>query len=138
MRVLFQYAIASGYNVALAALSNWESLTAGGRRFYAPRMYGSFNPGIYRVRGDGTIYIAGFGSCVWMMDILRYAQYRLLQTSYCSSGYSGLVTIYTQTDVPGTYARYNAVMTLPKHSESTPNDFIFEHAPIHFTRLEAL
>lgn len=138
MRVLFLYAIAAGYNVALAGLSNWESLSAGGRRFYPPKMYGTFDPGIYRVRGDGTLYIAGFGSCTWLMDTLYYAQYRLLQTAYCNSGYSGKVTIYTQTDTPGTYARYNAVMTLKKHSESQTNFKVFEKEPIAFTRLEAL
>ncbi len=138
MRAQYQYAIASGYNVALAGLANWESLLAGGRYFYPPQGFGSFNPGIYRVRGDGTLYIAGFGEIEWVMRYFLYAQHRLLMTSYCNTGYSGKVTIYTKTDNASAYARYNAVMVLPKLSESQTNFKILENYKIRFTRMEAL
>lgn len=138
MRPLSQYAIASGYNVPLDALTNWETLTAGGRRFYAPQAFGSFDPGIYRIRGDGTLYIAGFGSLTWTMRYFLYAQHRYLMTAYCTGGYSGKVTIYTKTSNAAAYERYNAVMILPKLSESQPNFAILENYQIKFTRLEAL
>ena len=94
-----KHAIGVGYGVALASLTNWENLSASGLFFPGVRSWGNYRAGIARVRQDGTTYIAGSPSTAWD-TLLWHVQYRYIQTTYCNSGFSGKVTIYTITNTP--------------------------------------
>lgn len=135
----YSYRLGVGHSVALGSLTNIETITpTGGTRFYPPDCYGSYNPGVAKVRTDGQLYFAGFPSVQWRFRRLTWVQHRYLMTTYCSSGYSGKVTIYTTTDNPNTYARYNAIMVLPKLSDSQKNFTIFADYVITFIKMVAL
>lgn len=133
----YDYRLEAGYNVALASLVNIETIAVAGRRFTAPKALGSFDPGIYRVRTDGTLYLAGYPSQHWFFAVITFAQYNYLRTTYCASGFSGKVTVYTR---PGTeaYARYNAILRLPKPSEHEDAFFAFKKHGALLTRMVAL
>jgi hypothetical protein len=133
----YQYAIASGYSVALNSLTNIETISVSGRRFTAPKALGSFDPGIFRVRPDGTLYLAGYPSQRWLFEVITFAQYNYLRSTYCAGGYAGKVTVYTR---PGTeaYARYNAVLRLPKPVDHEDAFFAFKQHGALLTKMVAL
>lgn len=132
------YRIAAGNGVALGSLTNIESITpTNDRRFKPPRSMGLRNPGVYRVRGNGTVYIAGFPSTVWLFEPMTWLQYEYFNSTWLNSAYSGLVTIYTLS-AKNTYTRYNAVATLPKPDEVNGLFYAARNVSIKMTRLEAL
>lgn len=131
-------AIAAGYNnaVNLAAI---EAITPpGDRPFFTPRAFGLFDPGQFRIRGDGTVYTAGYPTAQWLFSAITQAQVRYLMETYCANGYSGKVTIRTRTDDPDTYTNYNAVLLLPKLSESDKKFAKFRNYGMTFVRLVAI
>jgi len=133
-----QLAIAAGYNNAIA-LAAIEAITPpGDRPFVAPRALGLYDPGQFRIRGDGTLYTAGFASAQWLFSAITQLQVRYLMETYCANGYSGKVTVSTRTDDPDSYANYNAVMLLPKLSESDKKFARFRNYAATFTRMTAL
>lgn len=135
---LYDYRIASGYNVALASLSNIETLAdSDGKKFRAPYAIASYDPGVFRIRGDGTIYTAGYGTLVWLFAVLTRQQWNKLSADYCAGGYSGKVTVYTRT-VSNTYARFNAVLHLRKLSESERRIKHLSNYEVRLTRMVAL
>lgn len=136
---LYNYQIATGYNNA-AGLVNIENITpSGSRAFDAPDGLSKYRPGGQAIiRGNGTITWTGYPSTEWEWSLITLQQVRYLMTTYCASGYSGLVTIKTQTDNIEVYANFNAVMTLtplPEFPLLYP-----EIAPykVRFTRMVAL
>lgn len=134
----YDYRIAAGWNVALGSLINVEAITPSGEpTFKAPDVFGRYDPGVLKIRGDGTGYHSGFGMITWYFAGLTRGQFRYLQETYCSNGYWGKVTIYTRLDTPGTYTRYNAVMLLPKLSDSQKRSAAWQDIYIRMTRLAA-
>lgn len=134
----YGYQIAAGNNNA-AGLVNFETITPSGEpHFLAPQNFGHFDPGSFRIRGDGTVYIAGFGSTSWIIEAITKGQFRYLQTTYCGNSYSGLVTIRTRTDIVSTYSNFNAVMRLPKLEEMRKVTSGFADCRIRFDRLVAI
>ncbi len=132
------YRIAAGNNVALASLVNVESIIpTNDVRFAAPQSLGLRDIGVYRVRGNGTTYIAGFPSTTWLFKPMTWLQYEYFNTTWLNSAYSGLVTIYTLSSKT-TYTRYNAIATLPKPNEVEGLFFAPRNVPIKMTRLEAI
>lgn len=132
---IYQYKIASGYNVAAGSLVNIESITpTSDVAFVAPQVLGTFDPGKYIIRGDGTLYLTGFPTQQWLFSALTRLQLAYLRTTYCSGGWSGLVTINTRLgDTP--YVRYNAVMILPKPSESEGRLYAYKNYSVKMARL---
>lgn len=136
---LYSYQIAAGNNNA-AGLTNIEDITpSGDEAFLAPDGIGKYRPGATaQIRGDGTIVWAGYPSTSWEFSYLTLAQIRYLQTTYCSNGYSGLVTIRTHTDNNETYANFNAVMILPVLPDTPLLYPVITNYSIRFTRMVAL
>lgn len=138
---LFDYRIAVNWNVALNSLVNIETITATGdtRRFFAPQGFGNRNAGLFRIRGDMSIYIAGSASDIWLFRPMTWFQYQYWRATYCGGGYSGLVTIYTPTALNAngefTYTRYNAVTHLPKENEIDGLFFAPRNVPVKMLQL---
>lgn len=123
MAPFYDYRIGAGYNVALASLVNIETiLPTNDRKFYAPMAYGLSAPGVRKGRLNGVGFRSGFSHVIWFFKVATRAQYEYLSTTYCSSGLSGQVTIYT-TVGKSTYARYNAVIDLPATEEAPQAEF---------------
>lgn len=134
---VYDYRIAAGHNVALNSLVNIEDITpAGDRPFFPPKAYGYYNAGQYRIRGDGTLYIAGFASLTWLFDVLTRKQYEYLRDTYCNGGFSGKVTLYTRLGRLA-YSRMNAIMILPSPSATDGGYFAFKNYGVQMARLVA-
>lgn len=130
------YKLAAGWNNA-GSLSSIESIIAIEGVFPAP--YGTYNPGVRKIRGDGTLYIAGSPSCQWPFAVVpSYAKHKALMTTYCNGGYSGKVTVATRTDDSATYSNFNAIMTLPFLTEVRTEPGQYQDYIITFTRMVAI
>ena len=112
----YDYRIAVGSSVALASLTNVETLLwpytkplAIAPRSQPVNLYPIRTAlGSGRERGDGTINHA------WEFTALKQAAVGyLLHTYLFASGISTAVTIYTRLHSTGAYARYNAYANLP-------------------------
>lgn len=135
---LYDYRIKAGWNQALVDLVNIEDITPSTDvAFYPPEGISSFTPGAFRVRGDGLVTTAGYGSVTWVFGLLTRLQYKYLMDTYGGGGYSGKVTIYTRVGASA-YGRYNAVIRIPPSSELKRQGVYWTDVPIRFIRLEAL
>lgn len=130
-----QYKIAAGYNVAANSLVNIESISVSGKKFVALRSFGTHDPGILRILGDGTDYPAGYKYVEWIFAGVTFEQYLYLKTTYASGGYRGKVTINVKIDDINTYVRRNAIIVLPKESELEKKLNAFSVVKIGFTRV---
>lgn len=141
MSPVYSYALGAGHNLPLGSLVNIETIVPGSSvAFYPPSAYGAFNPGEFIIRQDDLIYQSGFPVCQWAwvgnpQGKMTWEQARYLQDTYCNGGYSGFVTIYTQTDDPGMYQRFNATMKLTKLTDAGRNFTNFGQYTITFTQL---
>lgn len=133
-----EYQLAAGNNNAGGLVTIEGVVPSGGRPFPPLRMYGTYSEGVRKVRSTGTLFTSGFNTVAWSWSALTKGQFRYLQETYCSDGYSGLVTVRTQTDDPGVYANYNAIMTLPEHTSSRRRGPFFVDVVVVFSRLEAI
>lgn len=139
MTPVYQFALGNQWNLPLGSLTNIEDIKPNGdTNFYAP--IALYNPGNFVVRGDGSLYIAGYPEVQWVFQgnpggKLTRLQARYLQNTYCGGLYSGTVSINTLTDNPGTYTLANAVMRLPKLPDSGKNFSIYSQYVISFTRV---
>lgn len=137
IRPRYDYQIAAGNNNA-AGLVNIETIVPSGDvAFYPPEGYASYDPGIFRVRGNGLTTTAGFAATAWVWTRLTRAQFEYLQDTYCASGWSGLVTIRTRIG-RRTYANYNAVLTLTKPKDSQMRRPIWYEYRVDFSRMGVL
>lgn len=133
----YDYKIAAGWNQPDGSLVNIEAIRpVGGKYFYAPSAYSSFNPGSVRLRMDGNVYNTGFPSADWQFSTLWRDQFQFLQQEYTVGGnsYSGNVTVQTR-NIEGTYTKYNAVLVLPTLPEIERNFTAYRNVSIKFTRL---
>lgn len=129
------YKLASGHDNA-GALSSIETIL--GREGVHPFPFGTYSPGVMKIRGDGTVYIAGQKTAKWPFRFILWSMHKTLMTSYCNGGYSGLVTVRTRADDSSTYANYNATMILPLLPEVRTESQRFEDYVITFTRMVAI
>lgn len=131
--------IAVGNNNA-AGLAALEGVTPSGdtRAFVTPTAYPHYDPGTFKMREDGTLYIAGYAAARWVFPVLTKLQVAYLMTTYCSGGWSGAVTVRLRLGTPSAYANYNAVLVLNKFDPSGFKQGYFVDYVLTFTRLEAI
>lgn len=136
---LQKHAIGVGHGVALASLTNWESIKPTGAPYFNPvKSWGNYKPGIFRKNGLGRLVTIGDPSTQWEWTGVYNKQFRYVMDTYCNGGYDGLVTIYTITDTPQTYARFNATLTLPRLTDVSWSGRATRTVMIDLTWLEAL
>lgn len=139
---LKDFQIASGNNNA-AGLQALSSVIGGAAPWpenaLGIRSYGSYDNGTIRIKGDGTIFSSGFPSLIWTLSAITFEQEELIRDTYCSGGLSGEVTVRTNTDDDyDIFANYNAVLIVPKLSETEPQFRRIRLYEMRFTRLVAL
>lgn len=135
----YDYRIGAGHNLPLGSLTNIEAITPSGDvTFYAPQSWGNYDPGQYKMRGDGRVYVSGHEVTHWRWRSMTRKQYQYLQDTYCGGGQSGTVTAYTLLDNPGTYERCNATMILPKLPDAGPNFSRYTNVDVLLVKLERL
>lgn len=117
----------------LATLEGTEA--PDGLLFPYPNAYFKYSPGEVRTRADGTYHYVGFPYTDWGYSYLTKSQVRYIQDTYCNGGYSGKVTVQTRTDDPDFYQIFNAVLLLPKHSDSSRRGKVFVDYALRFARL---
>lgn len=130
--------IAAGHNNAggLAALEG--TIPTNGTAFLPMTMYPNYNPGQFQIRGNGIFTLGGFATVAWQLGYVTWIQERYLRATYCSAGYSGLVTVRTVTETDGTYANYNATMILAKRVDGQQLGDVLTDYEIRFTRMVAI
>lgn len=130
----------SASNNNVAGLASLEGAAVSGDNPIPPfRGFGGYDNGSAKVRENGTLYLAGYPSCVWYFDYLSFLQYGYISTTYCGGSISGLVTIKTTLAGSTIFANYNAVLTIKKRSElSWRVGGVFDNVQLVFTRLVAL
>lgn len=106
------YCIVAGHDNQ-ATVVNVETITPTGdtRAFCPPRSWGNYDPGIERIRGNGTITYAGKKQTRWTFAVMTVHQYE-----YALTTWEGEVTIRTRTTHED-YEYYNAVCHVPKLTE---------------------
>ncbi len=135
-RILQQYKIAAGYNVSANSLVNIESIIpSSDRNFFVLRSFGTYDPGVIRIKSDGLDYEAGYPSIQWVFSVMTFAQYKYLKDTYCSGRYRGATTINTKLNDNTSYVRRNAIIVVPKEFELTKHLNGYENVPIGFTRI---
>ena len=138
MIVNANYKLAAGHDNEAGLVSIEGYTPTGGTAFVSVNAYSRFDPGDFKIRGDGTVMASGFPSMAWVLDHVTRVQEQYLRDTYCAGGYSGKVTLRTDTEEESTYANYNAVLVLPKHEDSERLGNVFRNYRLLFTRLEAL
>jgi hypothetical protein len=136
------YQIAAGNNNA-AGLVTLEGTQADAedypRTFGTVRSYGFYDPGLQRVKPSGEKQFSGYPTTSWQLAVVTKAQEKYLRDTYCSGGYSGLVTVRTTTDNnDDSFANYNAVIWLPKLSEQDWVGRYSRNYVIQFRKMVAL
>lgn len=134
-----EYKIVSGWNNASTLRSIESIIPSNDKPFPPPNAYSGFDAGQAIIRGDGQIYLAGFGAFSWAFKGLTRAQYQYLMATYSTGGnsYSGKVTVRSRIQ-DGTFANYNAILLLPKLPELQRTRTVYQDVEIRFTRLVAL
>lgn len=134
------YALAAGHNNTggLTLIQNLMSFE--GEPFAVPKIYGTYNPGTFRIRGDGSLYTAGFGSMSLDFGFITWEKDFYLRATFASGGYSGPVTIKTRTDDPLVWPVFNARAIFPKLIDLRTGFGIFEGDTykVRFVRMVAL
>lgn len=106
------YKIATGWNVGSGSLTDIETIVVSGQRFAGPKVTPLYDPGGRKYRTDGSVFNSGFSAITWRFGILYYQQWKYLRDTYCAGGFSGKVTILSDTG-DAVFARWNAVLQLP-------------------------
>lgn len=137
MTTRYDYKIAAAYNNA-AGLVNIETIVpSGDRAFFSPVAYSNYRPGVRKIRSDGMLYLAGFGTSFWIMPAATRKQIEYLMDTYCAGGYSGKVTIRTRINRVA-YANYNAILSLPDPDAMKRIFKGFDDLRIDYTRMVAI
>lgn len=131
-------AVPTQYQFKLAAgsdpmnLVNVETMTAGGRYFYAPVLIEDFileQPG-----ADGVDFERGYQRFVWEIDLWR-EQYDYLYTTILSNSFMGAVVFQTQRlQKASTYQIWTGKLKLPRFNAFQRNYRQYQKAPLVFTR----
>ena len=145
----YEYAIAAGWGVALAALNNIETHIGqqnrkdiGGRLY--PLSISSLILDLFPVRTvlqSGRERGDGFINHEWNLRLVTYgARYLLFTYLTNMTVVSKQVTIYTRRHINGDYARYNAYLVLPSRvaGDITALGANTYNVRLRFTKLEEL
>lgn len=139
---IYQFAWATGHDIALASLNNVESDLAPyiqGRRLSAPRSQPVVTYSEESESLDNWITQDGASSATWEFDLLPRAAIDYIKTTYMGTNESAEITIYTRQQDDDTYTRYNAYIAPFRFPED--GDYsrgFFRNVLIRFTGLEAL
>ncbi len=127
------YCIVAGHNNQ-ATVVNVETIvpTGDSRAYCAPHGWGNYDPGIARVRGDGSITYAGKARTRWIFRVMTHYGY-----SYALATWEGAVTIKTRTS-SSTYSYFNALCHVPKLSEQQTKWMNLIDISLEFTDLIAV
>lgn len=129
------YALAPGWNNT-DDLVVIEGLTPFGETaIQAFQGWATYDPGSWIIRGDGSLYTAGYPTATWKFGWLSRDQLYYFMTTYGGSGYSGQVTVATTSDIPDTLTIYNAVMIIDKLPNQNPYFNQYLDANLRFTRM---
>lgn len=128
-----QYSIVAGHDNQ-ATVVNIETIvpTGDSRAYCTPRGWGNYDPGIERVRGNGTITYAGKKRTRWVFAVMSHYGY-----AYALATWEGEVTIKTRTTA-NTYSYFNALCHVPKLSEQQSKRMYLLDFPLEFTDLVAV
>lgn len=131
------YALSAGYNTTdfsvIEGLVPFESTLP----FQAFRGWATYDPGVFTIRGDGSLSIQGFPTAQWVFSMMTKYQLKWLMDTYCGGSYSGLVSVKTTADTPDTLITFNAAMTIDKLPQQNPYFGNYLPATIRFTRMVA-
>lgn len=120
---IYQFAIASGWNVPLVSLTNVENLPQQGiYKFPPPSIVPGYDDGSEKATGDGGLFLEGYPFIPWFMHNFRYPLWNYLFTTINSGLRRNQVTINTLTR-PGSssYSRLNVWMHLSKPQRGAPD-----------------
>lgn len=133
------YAYGTGYNVALNSLTRWTSVTVSGdnRPFFAPQCLPFFDIGERYVRADALDGFNGYSVTALFWAAMTWNQYWYIYNTVLGGAYSAFTTQYIR---PGfdAYARYNAVMRLPKQVETDAKNNMPKNVRCDLIKLVAL
>lgn len=136
---VYQFKIAAGWDQPIGSLVNVETIIpSGSRYFYAPDVYPGYDNGKENVRGDGMVSYNGFPSVPWRFMRLLKPQWYYLYHDINGDSNTGKVTINTLTNINSatpSYTRLNAIMELPKLSQSQKNFDNIGPYTVNMTRL---
>lgn len=124
--------IAAGWDVVSGSLTLLTSISVSGQPIFGPEVIRHYNPGIYKIQGNGLVKTIGYKSVKWHFGILTYDQWAYLSTTYCSGGYSGKVTVSTNLGT-STYVRMNAILILPVPDTLQGKNW-YQNADVELTR----
>lgn len=133
-----RYALAAGHDNAGGLVFIQNLVSFEGEGFAEPRIYGSYDPGTIKIRGDGMLHFSGFGMTAWQHDFITWEKDFYLRATFANGGYSGPVTLKTRADDPYVFPVFNAVVHFPKLSELRSKFGIFEDYVVKYTRMKRL
>lgn len=113
-----QLAIAPGHDNTEEMIVIAGYTPSGVDTFLPFRAFGTYDSGVFIPLGNRGLATDGDPTVQWIASYLSYDQLRWFQDTHCNGGYSGPVTIYTETDTPGVLEAWNASMRLKKLSEA--------------------
>lgn len=132
------YALAPGWN-NIEDLVVIEGLTPfGGTEIQQFQGWATYDPGQFIIRGDSSLYIAGYPTALWKFGWLSRDQLYYFMTTYGNAGYSGQVTVATTSDIPDVLTIYNAIMIIDKLPNQNNYFGQYLDATIRFTRMVAI
>lgn len=135
------YSIASGHDNAAGLTALTSLIPSGGTAIRNPFSYGSYRPGVRRVRPDGVAYNTGFAEAVWTFRVLFGDQYNLLNDDYANDETNGNKVTVRTPGPDGAFANYNARILLPERADLviTPDSRRpFMDVEVRLIRLEAI
>lgn len=128
----------SQYQFKLAAgsdpmnLVNVETLSAGGKYFYAPVLVTDFI--LEQPAENGIIFDRGYQSFTWNLD-LWIDQYNYLYSNILSNSFSNSVVFQTKRiQLPTTYQIWTGKLRLPRFDGFQRNYKMYQTVPLTFTR----
>lgn len=128
----YQFKLAAGSDPL--ALVNVETLTAGGRYFYAPTLEEDFI--LQQTGGDGLIFDRGYQRFVWRID-LWVEQYEYLYTTILNNSFMGPVVFQTKRiQKATTYQIWTGKLRIPLFNEFQRNYRQYQGVPLTFTRCQ--
>lgn len=133
---VYDFRIATGWNVALGSLTNVEALPKqSGYRFFPPTIVPGYDDGEERFPGDGSLYLEGYPFVPWFMGDFRYPLWSYFFLTINAGLRRNKVTIYTPLYPGGSPVRRNAWMHLPKPTHAATDFNILPDYTIQMLRL---
>lgn len=128
--------IALGYDNT-AGLAPWESLVPGGSpiKFFAPVVYGSYDPGEEHTNTDGTPYFGGFALVAPVWGVVTQWQAYYCYHTICNDVYWAKATVKFRAIDPDTWSVYNTLIRMKKLKDQQKQSMAFPSFAVSYTRL---